>query len=853
MATAVARKFSNISYDEVKSHLVSIIQAKEGKLADIAESTYGKTIIDLFAGSADLYGYFTESAFENAWLESATSASSIYAGARTLGYSVRRPVPAKAGIGIVTTKTGIYDTIRVYIPKGTVFRMSTRVMTAMSDMEFTYNRNDDTEGNGLFTLTSGMAVIAEGYYKTEVLVSNDQQNQIFYITDNTFSDYFGENDPNYSDDENIAHRSVCFTAISSDATLIDNIDPDMVVNDKLYWRVSRRGLTDPSILDNASDIEKFADGDQNYTTNYSVYVGTANDGGVMFRFGDGIKGAIPHGDITVRYFSTQGEAGNLLNVSGTALSTSNTNITITQADGQESDITLNDLNICLTTDIRGGLDIESNDSIKNNASQIYATLDRLVTRASYKIFLRRYADIKYASAYGEDILNTKLLNGGINVKYMNQIRFSVLKDLYRERDGKYYPTTSDEYFVSGYKVNGLANTLEYDYQDIDNSVGATNGTEVVTKIRDSLVGLGYANEQVDNIITNAVIPYIPLTPLNEKVFSARLTPMDFVEDGSELHSIMVALNRRGMVTVGGGFHNYVYPSVHHMEMKMDIVLFKGNNFTDIRERIKSVVYKYLKENTEFGTPIYRSKIASLVHTMTEVAGVDVYFQEEQNGYQDLDLAMLPWMGDATGEYISTGSVSFGGSTYALKYDYFKNKSTKSSRSDMEFSIGDQSGIQSKIAEFYRVYVKPEKITDKLIDKFCAYIWECVMHEIYRPIHEQWVNSANNGASVAGELHAVMECIKTWNREKETLTFKNTDNIFNMAEVNGSVLFDYITYGLSYLKLVRNVLKTYSSRDLIDPDTGNITNYSNDNEIVQFNIPNELINLKVAYDSSLLTE
>ena len=52
---------------------------------------------------------------------------------------------------------------------------------------------------------------------------------------------------------------------------------------------------------------------------------------------------------------------------------------------------------------------------------------------SYKIFLRRYADVKYATAFGEDILNTKLLNGSIDVKFMNQIRFSVLKSLYRKK------------------------------------------------------------------------------------------------------------------------------------------------------------------------------------------------------------------------------------------------------------------------------------------------------------------------------------------------------------------------------------------------------------------------------------
>jgi hypothetical protein len=133
----------------------------------------------------------------------------------------------------------------------------------------------------------------------------------------------------------------------------------------------------------------------------------------------------------VTYFSTNGESGNLLDVAGSVLSTNDTKIVITQGDGTESDITLDDLNIALTTDIRNRLDIQSIESIKSDAPYIFNSLDKLVNRMSYKIFLRRYADVKYATAYGEDILNTKLPNGGIDAKFMNQIRFSVLKSLYR--------------------------------------------------------------------------------------------------------------------------------------------------------------------------------------------------------------------------------------------------------------------------------------------------------------------------------------------------------------------------------------------------------------------------------------
>ena len=59
--------------------------------------------------------------------------------------------------------------------------------------------------------------------------------------------------------------------------------------------------------------------------------------------------------------------------------------------------------------------------------------------------------------------------------------------------------------------------------------------------------------------------------------------------------------------------------------------------------------------------------------------------------------------------------------------------------------------------------------------------------------------------------------------------------------------------MNYINLFRNIFSTLTSQALIDPETGNITNYTNDNEIVQFNIPSEEIELTVAYDSSLLTK
>jgi hypothetical protein len=87
---------------------------------------------------------------------------------------------------------------------------------------------------------------------------------------------------------------------------------------------------------------------------------------------------------------------------------------------------------------------------------------------------------------------------------------------------------------------------------------------------------------------------------------------------------------------------------------------------------------------------------------------------------------------------------------------------------------------------------------------------------------------------ADVLYYVIQAIKGWDKGYDSLAFKNTDRIVDMSEVEGNSLHDYIEYALEYVKLVRNVLKYYVSKNLID-DVGNITNYSNDNEIVQITI------------------
>lgn len=860
MATNISRKYTNISYDDIRDNLLTIFKAKGGKLADFSTSSYGRMMIELFSGVADLMAYYGESSFNNAFLETAYNTPAVYAGARMLGYSIRRPVPAKTAFAIQTTKTGVYGKIKVFIPMGTQFSIGSSIVTAVSDSEWEYDRNDDPDETGLLKLVSGNCVCAEGYFKETVFVSNGAQNQTFYLVDGGFSDYFGENDPNYSEDHKFESRKNTFTSVTTDASLVDNFDSTDAINGNIYWRISRRGFVDPSMENNVNDIEKFSEG-ENSTTNYTVLLETANDGSVQVRFGDGLKSAIPYGEVKVRYFYTNGERGNLINVVGTKISPYKSNIHIRNEYENESDVKLDELRFALTSDVRGGLEVESVDSIKNNASSIYSTLDRLVNKLSYQVFLARYADVKYATAFGEDILNTKLPDGTLDVKYMNQVRFTAIKDLYRLKDDKYYPTSADEYFLSGFKVSGLMYIWQYDNQKMPDKTSAYKFREAmetaVNNVAEAMISTnGGTIESNRNMLMKAMpkgrtFQDIVTLPYVDTVIGAKVTPYDFVESGSEIDSIMRALDRRGMITVGAGHHMYVYPVVHNYNIKMDLILYRGNNFSDIKEKLKYSVYRYLKENTDFKTGIYRSRIASIIHAFPEVAGVNVEFEAANDMYASLDLTELTWFGDSTGEYITPGSISKDGFDITLGYTHHA-PGRDSYTETLTFTVPSQVETAGLISAYYKHYMATTSdggyvvrngINEDDVDKFVAYIWDLLMQSMFKPVYDAYKDARGTGdIDRANRYYDLIDAIKGWTMTKDNrLSFIDTGVVGSMSERNGNFMYDYIRYGLEYVKLVRNILLYKVADSLIDND-GNITNYSMDNEIVQCEIHPEDITI-----------
>lgn len=849
----IDRKYSKITFSQVNDELKQVMLSKGGRNADLTPGSYGSVIREMFAAHADTLGFWTEVAFNNSWLETTNVAESAYVAARFLGYSIRRPVPAKGGFNVKLKKTGTNSTVKVVIPKGTTFSVGGKTLTAIDDVEYLYDRNDPDFESGIMKLISGRAVLAEGEFKTVEFFSNGTKFQEFLILDGTFSNWFGDNDPNYIDDDEMSDRVNRFTTVTTDSGMVDNYTPVPGYEENVYWRIDRRGLTDPTSNQTVNDLKDYIEGD-NKTTNFSCLISTANDGRAKLEFGDGLVSAIPYGKIIVKYFSTSGITGNVLNVAGTKINPNGTEILITQADGRESDLDLDDLTFALTTDITGGLETESIDSIKRNASSVFNSLDSLGNRSTYTRYLSAIADVKYAIAFGEDVL-TRYANGKADIKYANMVRFSLLKDLYRERDGKYYVTDPYEYYVQGYKVNGLLNLWDYDYSQLPDDKYIDEQDNAIQTMIDSMrfdnVVIEVNGESITpNQLVGRYLPKLSTSFVPSTVFSTQMKPLDFIETGSELYNIMESLNRRGYLTLGNGQHAYIPPTVHDMGMSIDVILYEGANFSDIKTKVTNAIYKYLKENTRFSTPIFRSGLESTIQKFPETAGVNIVFKARTNGYESLELDKLQWLSFPTQKFVDQSDLS-DEEPIPMKFDFVNRyQLTDGSFSNLEnkevtVSVHNQEIIRTQIRNYYiskiayldsrtNMYKVRRNITEADIIDYTSYIWSITVNEIYTELFKLYISYGNTGdIKEKSMIHNLMEVIKTWSFSEGDIVFNDSDYIRNLAEVNGN-MFSYFVYTIEYIKLVRNVLTPYVASNLIDSD-GNVTKYSNAHEIVQFHI------------------
>lgn len=562
--------YSKISFDEVVSDIGRIVQLRSNNLQDFFRSATGRRLAEMFAATLNVNWKYLETSHLESFLISAQNYSSIIAGAGSIGYSVRRPTSSKA-----TFRSEVSGSVGTYSGKFTVPKFSNIDFNGVNFItldEYTFN----WDYNGNVIGPSLGATIIQGEFRVRRFMANGKKKfQKFTFNDPTFSNYFGENDLLYDD------------------PVLSNRITEVTV-DGVSWEIDRRTLY-AITSDNSPTVKN---GVLIESTNKRVLVKTGNNGNIELIFGDGIISEIPRGIIEIRYLSTSGSAGNIMNSQDVEIKFNGPDPIVFTPTSISND----NLNFYLNSSPLGGDDIESVESIRQNAPKIFASLDRYVNSDDYKAGLQTLENVKYALAYGEDDLAPG------DYKYSNVVMYTVLKNLYVSdvNSTKLVPATPSQYIFSGLKTVDIVRKMQ-------DSVGwPVNDLS-------SQYQLSYLDNNIDDVdkYNNYVENY-------GKIF--RLSKQD-LENGSELASISENLRKKGQLTCR---NIYIPPKVHKFRMKVNVYTTPITSKNNLKSQIEQESYRYLKENTRFNFPIYSSKIIKMIEAKTGIVGAHVYFVPEDD-------------------------------------------------------------------------------------------------------------------------------------------------------------------------------------------------------------------------------
>lgn len=398
MATSQNRsflKYTGLTYADILKQITDKLKADK-RFDNFRESAIAQTMIEIFAGTADLVNYYIERQAEESFFETAQRKSSSILNSRNLAYDITRPIPASANITI-NIKGDMQGKIvagrKIQMPVFSKFSYQGTNFILKKGFTYTFTQTDAqnviTDGEDfemdITTDDDGDPItLIEGVIKTKIIdgAQNPQVGQIFQsyvIEDSTFSNYYGSGDL-----EDYPTTRVWV----GDAQTTEN-----------EYYIDRRSLiNDITIADISTNLS---------ATQKCCVIRTAVDENAELRFGSAkiaTTGAVVESspsttfdNIYVQYLSTVGAKSNLIGVIGETLVYSSP-ILVSVFNITDS------VKFLFETNIVGGGDLESSDSIKANAPGIFYSLDRAVDNQDHVNILKALTSpivVRNAIAWGE--------------------------------------------------------------------------------------------------------------------------------------------------------------------------------------------------------------------------------------------------------------------------------------------------------------------------------------------------------------------------------------------------------------------------------------------------------------------
>jgi hypothetical protein len=399
--------FSNLDFDQIKTSIKDYLRANSNFTDYDYEGSNLSTIIDTLAYNTYITSYNANMVTNEVFIDGATLRENVVSLARNIGYVPKSRNSAKAGISF-SVDTSATTAVSVTLKKGIVALSSNR----FANVSYVFSIPDDitvavnSEGLALFDTI----VINEGTHLTQSFnVSSRTPNQKYILTNS-------------------------------------GIDTDLIT-------VSVREGPGSTIT---RTFKQFSSLYEVNSTSPVYFIQEIENERYELMFGDGTFGLkLQEPNIVeVGYITSSGDDGNNISqftFAGQLVDNNNAPIT--------SGISL------LTTDYKsfGGSAIESVESVKKNAPQIYASQNRAVTAADYEVLVPRiYQEAESVSAFGgEELTPPQYGKVFISVKPENGVYLSstIKDDITRQ--------------LRKYSVGGIVNEivdLKYLYVETDSYV-----------------------------------------------------------------------------------------------------------------------------------------------------------------------------------------------------------------------------------------------------------------------------------------------------------------------------------------------------------------------------------------------
>lgn len=569
--------YTNLDYDSIKQNIENRL-GQDSRFNTFQESSFYAILSEIFTATTDFSNYYIERRAEESYLDSAKLRSSVTLLSRMLGYTIRRPTPAKTNIKITlkSLPQTKYVGMILLFPRFTKMVMGTKEFLNTITLRYSLTQDDINNFQNItgyfkefnyYSIESGKEgfllsdsevtnidlvspiEIYQGVLKTYTIQgsSNNQTNlrfQKYTINDKTFSNFYGSEDFGYNEK-------------TGEIVYDSNVTRVMIGSDE--YTIDRKTLTPNSAI---KQNNKFGDGKN---INYCL-IRTNIDDTVELCFGDDVTSSIGArsntDNITITYLSTNGALANEVGVIGRSIDLQ----TPTLGDFLKSNVV-----ITLNKNITSGLDIEDLEGIKLNTPGNFSSMERCVTAKDYTSFIKtltyKSKEISNAIAWGEQEESKE--NSVANIKLFNIVLFTFLVNLYK-------------------KTNGL-------YVGIEDA--------------------SLPDEDLND--------YFKLVIMSDTTSPLKIDSQTLLD--TDIANIYSKLENRSEISVK---NLYISPLIRDFNLNGNIYLTPLSDKEKTKTKIIDALYSYLSANVDFKIPLYKSNLVDVIETFPEVKYVDLSFDSK---------------------------------------------------------------------------------------------------------------------------------------------------------------------------------------------------------------------------------